>query len=464
MPKATGETQDGEPVFEVRSVRLVLRGDAAHFNRLVPCSRCGREVLGPAVLAPGDLDDPVRSLVCQDCSARAMDAPPAGAAPVPTSAVDDGRLAEVERRLEVLTALVAAPDNATPAASAGDLADVDALIADRFDRWAERAARAAEAEVARLQGIDARIDELSVAADADATRRAAVDQELAAVTDRIAKAAAADGARLQGIEDRLAELADEMSGAAEAQHATDDGIAKLAGQLARLQEQSADITVRVGQSLDAARTEVLAVMNEALADARSRAAAPAADIAARIDAMEKRLKRSAAEMSELGELHAALDVGMGALRTEILDVRGAVNRVAGDQGDVADRLEAIIRAPATVEQPTGRKARKGDAGAQASAVLAFTDDVARELQQLKSHVADLQQASEAATATAARASAQASASSPFRGDVRRLQEQVAAQEEALQSLQRTVERLRRKPAAAAPAAKSAKTTKAPPKH
>ncbi|MDQ4069819.1 MAG: hypothetical protein M3203_10180, partial [Actinomycetota bacterium] len=45
-PKMVGDARSGEPVFEVRSVRLVLREGASHFSRLTECSKCGREVPG----------------------------------------------------------------------------------------------------------------------------------------------------------------------------------------------------------------------------------------------------------------------------------------------------------------------------------------------------------------------------------------------------------------------------------
>jgi hypothetical protein len=67
IPKVVGQTDAGETIYEVRSARLVLRGDAAHFNRLVRCSKCGREVPGRAVLGPADLDQPAQAVVCNDC-------------------------------------------------------------------------------------------------------------------------------------------------------------------------------------------------------------------------------------------------------------------------------------------------------------------------------------------------------------------------------------------------------------
>jgi len=70
-PKLVGALVDGEPVYEVRSVRLVLRGQTPHFNRLVACERCGQNQAGPPVLAPADLELPVRPMICADCVQRA---------------------------------------------------------------------------------------------------------------------------------------------------------------------------------------------------------------------------------------------------------------------------------------------------------------------------------------------------------------------------------------------------------
>ena len=83
MPKVVGQTDSGEAIYEAGTARLILRSGAAHFNRLVNCSKCGREVPGLAVLTPGELDQPGRAVVCDDCvqaatAAVARPAPPAG--------------------------------------------------------------------------------------------------------------------------------------------------------------------------------------------------------------------------------------------------------------------------------------------------------------------------------------------------------------------------------------------------
>src|SRR5947209_20247230 len=100
-PKVVDHTSQGEPIFEIRSVRLLLRADADHFNRLAQCSKCGRNVPGPPVLAVGDLDRPANSVICKEC-VRDATASPSGPAPRPaapgTRATPMAKAGEVVRR------------------------------------------------------------------------------------------------------------------------------------------------------------------------------------------------------------------------------------------------------------------------------------------------------------------------------------------------------------------------------
>ena len=66
-PKIVDHTPSGEPIFEVRSVRLLLQPDADHFNRLETCSKCGRNVPGGPVFDLADLDRPSNPLICTTC-------------------------------------------------------------------------------------------------------------------------------------------------------------------------------------------------------------------------------------------------------------------------------------------------------------------------------------------------------------------------------------------------------------
>ncbi|HUR23439.1 MAG TPA: hypothetical protein VMZ73_06165, partial [Acidimicrobiales bacterium] len=67
LPKAVGETAGGEPIYEVRSVHLLLDSSAGNFVRLAECSRCGRQLAGAPVLTAADLDRPLRPMICSDC-------------------------------------------------------------------------------------------------------------------------------------------------------------------------------------------------------------------------------------------------------------------------------------------------------------------------------------------------------------------------------------------------------------
>lgn len=134
LPKVVDETSDGDPVYEVGSVRLVLPGESNAFNRLVECSRCRREIVGAAVLGPDDLNRAPLPMVCRACvtasgvsgwrsdqrRAVAAPAPPSSPAPARPAAaemadarpeeVDRGRLHVLEERLEAIATRLAAAE------------------------------------------------------------------------------------------------------------------------------------------------------------------------------------------------------------------------------------------------------------------------------------------------------------------------------------------------------------------
>jgi hypothetical protein len=166
-PTVIGRTGDGETVFGIRSVRVVLRGDSPHFNRLAECSKCGRDVPGAPVLGPADLDQPSHPVICSNCVRSApmpswVPAPaPAPAVPPPVQVaaepVHDGRLKALEAQLrEVVTQLVAGADvqrsqGAAADATSAALTEVRAEVREMADGAAARAA-ATEAEVRRSVG------------------------------------------------------------------------------------------------------------------------------------------------------------------------------------------------------------------------------------------------------------------------------------------------------------------------
>lgn len=135
-PAVVGRTDEGATVYEVRSVRLVLAPNAAHFKRLVLCAKCGRDVPGAPVLGAADLDRPPTSVFCDRCGRTAdfrrrevpqeEEAPPSVASPVVTEAGTEAeRLAAVEAQLaEVLSRAPA------PVENAGELQRLSEQVAD----------------------------------------------------------------------------------------------------------------------------------------------------------------------------------------------------------------------------------------------------------------------------------------------------------------------------------------------
>jgi hypothetical protein len=71
LPKRVDVSADGEPIYEVRAVRMVLQGMSPHFDQLVPCARCGTEVASAPVLTPADLERAPHPAVCTKCVSAA---------------------------------------------------------------------------------------------------------------------------------------------------------------------------------------------------------------------------------------------------------------------------------------------------------------------------------------------------------------------------------------------------------
>ena len=263
VPKAVGETDAGDPIYEVRSVRLVLRGNAAHFNRMVACSRCGREVPGPPVMSATDLAQQPQAVICQRCVSTAHSPifgnhstptpPPAKdvrreAVRPPTSArraaAEGDRLAALERRLAEMASVLHAQRIESQAALAqrhrtqADLAGVDegtremertlAAVVEQLKRdtsaveqtmeqavegLAERLqAQFSAALQAGVEGLHATIEQAQADAgaavlDQATAAMAAIEAQLTQRLDRLAEEAArraeADAHRLAALDPRI---------------------------------------------------------------------------------------------------------------------------------------------------------------------------------------------------------------------------------------------------------------------
>lgn len=386
MPKLAGTTVQGDPVFEVRNVRLVLRGDANYLSRLVTCTNCGREVPGLPVMSPGDLDHAPGPYVCIDCvEALRTGGEPTAAARAPAA-------------------------NGAPA------------------------------------GVPARVDQLAAANEALTRRLDELDRRLAAV---------AGVGQVEAVEVRLDQLEERVAGAGQAE-AVEDRLQQLDQRLAGAREEFGQlIDERLGR-VDSRLTETEDRVRAGLEQARAAAAVPA-DITDRLYQLEMQVKRTRADAAELVELHAALDAGLGTLRSEIGDVRSAVKRVADGHAELDDRLETYVRVSMSPDEGgKGRRSgRKGAGVDRVTTMAAAIDDILREQRVLRDQVAALAQASDGAAAIAARAANQASALSPLRSEIKLLHQEIAGHSEVLETLRKTVESRAR----AAPARKRAPAKK-----
>lgn len=579
IPRIVGETDGGEPIYLIRSARLLLRGDASHFNRIVTCSKCERDVTGPPVMSPLDLDHQPTLVICGDCvkastiayATERTDfwAPPRSVpapAPVPVqnghsfpghveTVVLDGRRPEFTSLIRAATEESGRQSTAAHlVAGPKTLAGAQQELARQRNELAERPAQNAAPGAERLQAMEDQLSRLQLLVVAEAGRRsagveaqqselrAAVEanvEQLRTVVRHDVGQARADMAQvmleneqlmrshealvqrldsmakhvqeLHGIveagnarhEDRAGEQAglsrrlDEVIEHAQRLQARIDSdttrahvdpatvsqmnvelvrieeqfnqrLDRLAERAARtddlhadrlrsLDEQTQKALAGIGEALESRRQELQTGLRQELADVRASISAQETASESRVQALEERLRRSDDEMSELGELHAVIDVGLGTLRSEVAEVRGALTQVAGSHADIQDRLDGLDRPPqgAPPEQGRGRKfGRKNESGAHLAVAIDAAELLVREHQQLKVQVARLEQEADAATA---RAASQASATAPLKSDIRLLQEQLAAHNDALGTLGRAVERLRRKVSAAASA--PAPTTK-----
>lgn len=448
VPKVVGETSAGDPVFEIRSVRLVLPGDASHFSRILACAQCGRDVRGPSVRFPHDLDHRANAVLCTECvktladpvsragqghadvSDRQATESVSGNGAVTRNAevpTDDVRLATMTQPTDELSQVLpvqqaqweALVDRLAPEASAPSQDAPDSMV----DGLVQRVSDVAEVDAHRLEPVpeeqagQGASDMTRVTLDYEVERgRVEITRQLDAGTERLAQLVQTSSGRLQALEERVHWLAESV----------------------------------VSQLL-----ELQTALQGGLADARPVTAAESSAADARMHDLEARADRSEVEMSELGELQAVLDGGLGELRSQIAQVGEAHKELASGQVELERRLDAVARAQvATSEHGSRRGGRRSAAvAAQAEAVSLAVEDLARRHREMRADVDTNTLVADAAAREAARASFQASAVAPMRRDVRALEEQLAAQGEVLATLGRSVERLRRKVAAQAPATK-----------
>lgn len=373
-PKAVGETADGETVYEVRSVRLMLDGSGAHFVRVATCSRCGQELAGNPVLTPLDLDRPVRPVICTDCIRQAgvstvWDAE--GVEPVRPAAVAQAPAPAVEEEEP--------PPPPPPADWVVDdkqVARVDAMerhlraVTDRINELG-RVARAQQAEAKAL----AEQEEATTAALREelASVRAALDEARRQQGEREEAAAAALRQELASVraalDDARAQHAEREAAAAVREEPAAGVQGDIAGLLQQLEAQSAELA-RVAAALAESRTVVEAsagatrelarshdALDRRLTEAVARFGASQVDPAAvdavvvsRVAEAEGRLSHQVA--AQWGDLETAIESSVGAsvagvARANEEQVEALARRLAR----VSSRLDTLVERLASMENP-----------------------------------------------------------------------------------------------------------------
>jgi predicted nuclease with TOPRIM domain len=367
-----------------------------------------------------------------------------GAGLAASAGAGDERLVALEERVQQL------PESVEARARA------DEQLQQRLDRLAEWV----EAGDRRLRAVE---EDVRHAAERQRSElHAQIEGALCDVRSEVTASASATADRLAAVEGQVADLAGMRDELARARGELTDRLGILATQ-AELAAHAADqdrgrleaLEGTVSRSLDSHASELHGALAEAHAEM--------ATAANRLHALEALVRQREAEVSELAAVQAALDGGLGQIRSELEGLRATTDelvRAGADPGrdeqaneeaaQVADRLRTLERrldetarvraslehAPrprggrgATLHRPAGRGSAASD--------LAALSDVAERLvwrhDQLEMRMAMVEQAADAA----ARASA---------SQVAALKERLEAQAAALVAADRSGRRVRPKSA------------------
>lgn len=345
IPKAVGETDAGDTVYEVRSVRVMLDPSGGHFVRLVTCTGCARELAGAAVTSPLDLEKSVRPLICAVCIAQAgaptasgSDAadspglqPAAGGDSAPRVDVDrDARLPAIEHHLRAVTRRV------------NELASVARAHQSTLAGSAEREeAVAAETAALRAELVSVRAELGEARAMADGV--AALQVEVDRLGAEVAAARAPETSRtvegVQGLRHEVEQLRAEVAGGS-------SGV-DLGGDVARLARQVAALGADLGR--------LAAATNGGVAQAP--APGPSTEVRTERE-LERRLVDVATMTDALGERDEALELRVGVLAAQVAEVATGLVALADRVDELGRRLEqapAGMR-PSPRQEPTGATA------------------------------------------------------------------------------------------------------------
>ena len=357
-PTLVGQTDEGAAVYQVRSVRLLLAPGAAHFRRLVTCAKCGRDVPGSPILAPGDLERPANSVFCDRCVRSPL--PPRQE--VPRESADP----------PVLVPTPAAPPGVTDE-NVGDLQRLSEQIADLLGGQNADLAKLS----ASVAGVRAEMRELAESNQALARQQQELDQRIAGLA---ADVAAHPGAMVDTTAEQLQAAVDQLRSQIASLHQRMDDEAASRSDVGALAESTRALAQR-----DA---EIETTLARELADLRS-SLAPTVDAAAQpLHAALDRLR------SEIASLQQRTD-GDAAVRSEVGALAESTRALALARDDLSRKVQELaaqVQTPRDAEIETSLAAELVDIKASlAPMVDATTDPLHAALDQLRSQIAALQQ-------------------------------------------------------------------------
>ena len=350
-PKIVDQAADGEPIYEVRSVRLILRDKADHFNRLAECSKCGREVPGAPVLSQSDLTRASHSVICKEC-VRTATVASAGRNPMPREstvapvpppaetvsqtttepvapAVDDARIAAVESQLGTILTLLT------------DLADVQRT--ESVQRREADAALQSHFRDALLQGLDDVRPQVASSSDVDPSAVDALEARVRQSFAGVVELVQSQRGELGTLGATVAETRSEVGKVVESNRALAAGLDDVASRLSAqptprgmveaFRDEIAEVESRLAGTLDAQRAELQAALREGLTQARLEFAS-----------LEQELQGSVVALAELveaqrGQLETALS---NRLSQEMAAVVGKVDELTEAHDSLRAKLDGLL--------------------------------------------------------------------------------------------------------------------------
>ena len=360
-PKVVDRTGSGRPIYEVRSVRLLLPDHASHFHRLEQCARCRRGLPGSPVLTPADLDTPAQAMICKDCVRSAAISPSPYPENRPMELEPSAPQAPAEEQEQVPESVPEpvpepvsepVPEPVAPLPAQARLTAVEAQLQAAMSGLADLAAaqqsestqrrRADDATQSRLHaamvgGLDELRDQVKAALEAGVTRRAALEDHVRRSDAHVAELLQGQRRELAELSGALAETRSELQRVTALDHPQEE--------TAAVERRIGDAVAGLARSIEAHRAEVHATVSEGFTQA-----------CAQVTALEQQLHERVTAITQM-----------------VLELAGARDRVAGRLDELGQRAR---------ESEARIDALAASAGADVSRLQALEQGVRESMERL----------------------------------------------------------------------------------